>query len=385
MSLKNSEEQNALIVNSTGTNTRLDKAISNQTYYSSIKAEEQSLVRDLTIFLAHGFQTDLFGYSFFDPIEFCTKMGYTRPRLYDIIIQDESVLPEFRTRIGNALNTIYNAHFDIAEEFINSVGYHRGKRKITILNELFYVEGVRNKTFFKIKMDESFKSNINSFFYSINLNSYVALRQKNSSVNQSLYLYCSKLKNKITNSETGQERLDNGVQEIESVNNFSKICEQVGLSYKDPSRNKAALIKAFDEINAADPELKCYLHFGRNKGGRHKFVPILKFSNLSPNDVAAKKELRVEIFASAVEESLIEFYSKKFLKPNEMFDEEKKSAFRKWFSTAKYAKKDKARIFTQLYNSMFPFPIKEDHQFVNKFVFEQVYTVALDEPLSLGN
>ena len=68
-----------------------------------------------------------------------------------------------------------------------------------------------------------------------------------------------------------------------------------------------------------------------------------------------------------------------------MFDEEKKSAFRKWFSTAKYATKDKARIFTQLYNSMFPFPIKEDHQFVNKFVFEQIYTVAFDEPLSLEN
>jgi len=365
--------------------TRLDKAISNETYFAAIKSEEQSLVRDLTIFLAHGLQTDLFGYFFFDPIEFCNKMGHTRARLYDIIINDESVLPEFRTRIGNALNTIYNAHFDIAEEFISNIGYHRGKKKITILNELFYVEGPRNKTFFKLKIDESFKININNFFYSIHLSSYVALRQKNSSVNQNLYLYCSKLKNKVTNSKEGIERIDSGFQEIESVNNFTYICQQVGLSYKDPSKNKAALVKAFDEINAADPELRCYLQFARNKGGRHKFVPVLKFTSLKPVDLNVKKEMRVEIFATAVEEALIEHYRNKYLKANEMFDEERKSAFRKWFSTAKYGTKDKAKIFIKTYNTMFPFPITEDHQFVNRFIFEQVYTVALDKPIGLEN
>lgn len=349
---------------------RIDKSLSSIKLYS-IYNDNDALIRDMIIFLARGYQHDLFNYTIFDPTEFCKLLGWNRNRL-SRSVKPEFINPEYpdiSDNLGMALLELLRTHIEvpIEEKKDNWGSWGRGIEKIDIIQKVVPLKGNKGKKLYQLQISDSFKENLNNFYFQINIDTYASLKIKNSTSLQELYLFGMKLKNKILNNEFVKKRIEAGDKVIDSVQSFSKLAETAQLSYSEAKKTKFVLAKAFKQINDLDPQFKIHLVFTTAPNANYAYTPVLK---IEINPIISKEEktyTRISILDSAICEKLIELYRAKN-NLNDIFTPEQEVHCKTWmFATNSLMVKTRAEVFASVYSSMMPYKIDRYHHFATHY------------------
>lgn len=356
---------------------RIDKALAPVKQFSIYK-ENDALIRDIIIFLANIWQQDLFHFQIFDPVEFSKVMNWNNNNLRRAIKPEEvdPLFPEINTTMGFALLQLYQTHIDVIVDPHNDKwgAWGRGVKKVNVIEELVPSKGSREKKIYKIKISESFKENLDTFFIKIDLKAYASLKLKNSNALQELYLFVINLKTKLENSSAVIEKLDAGQTTIVSFQKLETLKKVSGYDYSEVRKIKAKLLSAFEQINATDPNLKATLSFVKGKNTSYAYVPAISFE-MRPITEDERHQNRAEIFSHALQDAMVEFFSKENNIKTE-FNDEEILRFQSWAANKKKDFKQKAKIYASVYNRMFKFPIDEHHSFATQFAEDGSITIS---------
>ena len=203
---------------------------------------------------------------------------------------------------------------------------------------------------------------------------YAKLKLKNSNSLQELYLYLLQQKSKLLNSEDVKKRLQAGDKEIDMKQNFDKLRGVADYNFSEPGKVKKALINAFEKLNLIDENFKTHIIFVKGNNSNYAYVPVIKFE-LRLITEEERKRTRIDILETAVIDKLIMLYRERH-KLTGLFSEEDEKKFKNWYGNKKKDFSDKTRIFAEVYSSMFPYAITEEHPFAIKFAEEGLLTIS---------
>ncbi len=356
---------------------RIDKALATVRQFSIYK-ENDALIRDIIIFVANIWQQDLFHFQVFDPVQFSKTMNWNNNNLRRSInpTDIDPLFPEINTTMGFALLQLYKTHIDVVIDPHNDKwgAWGRGVKKVSVIEELVPAKGNREKKVYKIKISESFKENLDNFFIKIDIKAYASLKLKNSNALQELYLFLINLKTKLENSPAVIEKLNAGQTTIVSFQKLDTLKKVSGYDYAEVRKLKTKLLNAFQEINARDINLNASLNFVKGKNTSFAYVPAISFT-MRPITTEEKHSNRAQIFSHALQDALVAHFSKENNILTE-FNEEEIIKFHYWLDNKKKDFKTKAKIYAQIYNRMFKFPIDEHHAFATQFAEDGSITIS---------
>lgn len=307
--------------------------------------EDATLARDIIIFLAHSYKTDLFGYSNFGITDFCKLMGYKAPNLQKTHPLFETGLMKPPTFLGHEFKSIFE--YTLYRLAANNIPLSRiEKTQIPSMKELnvSFVQIISDirvsyhvnrpqKRFYSFKLGRGFVENLISFYVTLSLKDYLRVASnKNSGRIKNLYIYLAGMQNVLIYNNTNI-----------LTPNFDLLCEIASIEDQLPKHRKFTLHKYLKNI-AENSDLKFQIEFYTDKGQNQAYSIRLTFDSTQLHLEGNKKNL----FFKLLNERLRQAFDDQFPQYLDNFE-----LFQKWLTNREYDKELKDRIIRDVYKASF--------------------------------
>ncbi len=307
--------------------------------------EDATLARDIIIFLAHSYKTDLFGYTNFSISDFCKLMGYKAPNLQKAHPIFESGLIKPPTLQGHEFKSVFE--YTMYRLAANNIPLSRiEKTQIPSMKELnvsfvqiisdirvSYHEDRPQKRFYSFKLGRGFVENLIGFYVTLSLKDYLRVASnKNSGRIKNLYIYLAGMLNVLIYNNTNI-----------LTPNFDLLCEIAGIEDSLPKHRKATLHK-YLKIIAENSDLKFQIEFYTEKGQKQAYSIRLLFDPLHLHPEGNKKNL----FFKLLNERLRQAFDDRFPQYVDNFE-----LLQQWLTNREFDKELKDRIIRDVYKASF--------------------------------
>lgn len=307
--------------------------------------EDATLARDIIIFLAHSYKTDLFGYTNFSIHDFCKLMGYKSPNLQKThpIFETGAIKPP--TLLGHEFKSVFE--YTLYRLAANNIPLSRiEKTQIPSMKELnvSFVQIISDirvsynvnrpqKRFYSFKLGRGFVENLISFYVTLSLKDYLRVASnKNSGRIKNLYIYLAGMQNVLIYNNTNV-----------LTPNFELLCEIASIEDQLPKHRKFTLNKYLKNI-AENSDLKFQIEFYAEKGQKQAYSIRLIFDATQLHLEGNKKNL----FFKLLNERLRQAFDDQFPQYTDNFE-----LFQQWLTNRAYDKELKDRIIRDIYKASF--------------------------------
>jgi len=307
--------------------------------------EDATLARDIIIFLAHSYKTDLFGYTNFAINDFCKLMGYKSPNLQKTHPIFETGIIKPPTLLGHEFKSVFE--YTLYRLAANNIPLSRiEKTQIPTMKELnvSFVQIISDirvsynvnrpqKRFYSFKLGRGFVENLISFYVTLSLKDYLRVASnKNSGRIKNLYIYLAGMQNVLIYNNTNV-----------LTPNFDFLCEIANIEDQLPKHRKFTLHKYLKNI-AENSDLKFQIEFFTDKGQKQAYSIRLTFDSTQLHLEGNKKNL----FFKLLNERLRQAFDDQFPQYVDNFE-----LFQKWLTNREYDKELKDRIIRDVYKASF--------------------------------
>ncbi|MDF7821845.1 hypothetical protein P1X15_29790 [Runella sp. MFBS21] len=307
--------------------------------------EDATLARDIIIFLAHSYKTDLFGYTNFSINDFCKLMKYKSPNLQKIHPLFESGALTPPTLLGHEFKSVFE--YTLYRLAANNIPFSRvEKTQVPSMKELnvSFVQIISDirvnyhinrsqKRLYSFKLGRGFVENLISFYVTLSLKDYLQVASnKNGGRIKNLYLYLAGMQHVLIFNNTHI-----------LTPNFDTLCEIAHIEDQLPKHRKYTLHK-YLRIIAENSDLKFQIEFYVDKGQKQAYSIRLTFDMTQLQLEGNKKNL----FFKLLNERLRQAFDDHFPQYIDNFE-----LFQKWLTNRDYDKDLKDRIIRDVYKASF--------------------------------
>jgi hypothetical protein len=237
----------------------IDKSMAAKTLTFTQFGEDETLCRDLLIYICHKYQGNLFSFGTIDINDFCKVMNYRRPHLQVIVpdpFQSKSLLKSEYEKMKKAGEFLWENKFENALYKLNKIEFawrfsgespdgvkYTEETGFKFLDSIVVKRTPVGKTMKKLygfAPNQRFIDNLSRWFLSVNLSAFTSLRSY-----ESLYLYLL-LRRHLQHTVNGFKN-----EPIE----FDKVLALSGYDCSLDRQNKFEITKALRKIQAVDSTL----------------------------------------------------------------------------------------------------------------------------------
>ncbi|MCS6796340.1 MAG: hypothetical protein NZ516_10310 [Raineya sp.] len=351
---------------------RVDKNIAHNSYDFKLYGEDETLIRNLVIYICYSYQMHIIEYGTLDPYDFCKVMNYKSRsylfRKHPNPAQLKGLTQEEIQKLYGSGEYVWDSYFENALYRLSTEPMklsYSGKTfdgkviheitSILILEQVQVIIDEKNgyKRYYKFRASDKFLNNLSRYFAKINLEAFNALRKSGL---QNLYLFLTNLKENVLFKKVEAARV-----------NFDLLCNLAEIGASENKQRKKYLIQALQKINKV-----CKLNFELlwEKNGKFAYQPVLKF-DLS--EVKSKQDRVKEMaitFDNALLHLLVKIYNQVCSNDLEL------ESFREWFNDKNKNRTEKAWAYVKVQYEVFGRSLDINSTEVQNFVNTGTYNLS---------
>ena len=330
--------------------TRFDKNVAYNSQDFAIYGEDENLIKNMVVYMAHMYNTDLFGFRKLDPADFAKKMGYnSRSGLFEKVENFAQLkklgkkrIDELRaegkfiweTRFENCLYRLSTEAMTFSYGGKTPKGEtYAGITSVLFLRdiEVYYDEKNKKKKYYMFKPSDDFITNLSRYYLKIDINAFSSLRKAGL---QSLYLFLANLKDTVRLKGSSEA----------ATPHFNLLCKLAGINSQRASNRKQYLKQALDKIGKTDPLLRMNVVWKKeNAQTGYGYKPLILFERSNDTEgFKSRYEESKDILNMTVRRFLLDFFEKTY---KEWYDRDAPAYFAKWLNNKEKDREARKKIY----------------------------------------